>query len=93
MALYLAQEVINNAFVDLDSLVHGSSVSSSSIYSKPATTCSLKPGNRKRKHGTTSGDQQIGVSLEVELLKSKPITSISVQIAALQALEALLTVV
>ncbi|XP_026381355.1 uncharacterized protein LOC113275975 [Papaver somniferum] len=91
MALYLAQEVINNAFVDLESLRNENSVASSSINAKPATNLN-QPGNRKRKHGTVRGDQQSGVNLEVALLKSKSVTPISVQIAALQALEALLTV-
>ncbi|KAI3953935.1 hypothetical protein MKW98_017759 [Papaver atlanticum] len=92
MALYLAQEVINNAFVDLDSLRNEKSVASSSINAKAATDSLNQPGNRKRKHGTVRGDQQSGVNLEVALLKSKSATPISVQIAALQALEALLTV-
>ncbi|XP_026386237.1 proline-, glutamic acid- and leucine-rich protein 1-like [Papaver somniferum] len=91
MALYLAQEVINNAFVDLVSLRNENSVASSSINAKAATDLN-QPGNRKRKHGTVRGDQQSGVNLEVALLKSKSATPISVQIAALQALEALLTV-
>ncbi|KAI3983442.1 hypothetical protein MKX01_038862 [Papaver californicum] len=92
MALYLAQEVINNAFVDLDSFYNESTVASSSIYAKAATDSLNQPGNRKRKHGTVRGDQQSGVNLDLALLKSKSATPISVQIAALQALEALLTV-
>ncbi|KAI3970679.1 hypothetical protein MKX01_024326 [Papaver californicum] len=92
MALYLAQEVINNAFVDLDSFCNDSSVASSSIYAKAATDSLNQPGKRKRKHGTVNGDQQSGVNSEVALLKSKSATPISVQIAALQALEALVTV-
>ncbi|KAL5724950.1 hypothetical protein ACHQM5_008150 [Ranunculus cassubicifolius] len=79
MALYLAPEVINNAFIDLDSNV------SFSIQSKQPQTYA---SNKKRKHSTIS-PQNGGV--EPPLI-SKPTTPISVQIAALQALEALLTV-
>ncbi|OVA09040.1 hypothetical protein BVC80_9097g108 [Macleaya cordata] len=91
MALYLAQEVLSNAQNDLDSVSHGSVVVSSSAYSKPATYSLKQPGNRKRKHATTSGDHHSGAGMEVEVPRNKPITPISVQIAALRALEALLT--
>ncbi|KAF9591020.1 hypothetical protein IFM89_001230 [Coptis chinensis] len=95
MALYLAQEVINNAFVDLETLSHGSGIASSTTFSKPGTYALQQPRNKKRKHATLTGsaaDHQNGAALEKELPTSKPPTPISVQIAALQALEALLTV-
>ncbi|KAF6140431.1 hypothetical protein GIB67_030512 [Kingdonia uniflora] len=91
MALYLAQDVINNAIVDLDSVSHGSGLASSNTYSKAATYKYNPPSNRKRKQSTSTGSLAEHQSLEVEP-KNKSITPISVQIAALQALEALLTI-
>ncbi|KAF8390224.1 hypothetical protein HHK36_024749 [Tetracentron sinense] len=94
MALYLAQEVISNAFVDLDS--HGSGGASSNAYSDVTTEALRQPSHRKRKHVTTTigypEEHQNGGGLEVAVPKNKPTTPISVKIAALQALEALLTV-
>ncbi|PIA27884.1 hypothetical protein AQUCO_07400011v1 [Aquilegia coerulea] len=90
VALYLAQEVINHAFVDLDFYNHGSTNASSNTYSKHATYALQQPSNTKRKHATLTGaasDHQNGLGVEP---RSKPATPISVQIAALQALEALL---
>lgn len=88
MALYLTQEVIYNAFVDLDPTVCSnarSKVSSSEAF--------LQPFQRKRKHTTTSGsleEQPDTAGLEVTVPNTP--MSISVKIAALEALEALLTV-
>ncbi|KAF6160004.1 hypothetical protein GIB67_033088 [Kingdonia uniflora] len=91
MALYLAQEVINNAIVDLDSVSHGSCLASTNTYSKAATYKYNSLNNRKRKQGTSTGSLAEHQSLVVEP-KNKLITPISVQIAALRALEALLTI-
>ncbi|XP_010242430.1 PREDICTED: proline-, glutamic acid- and leucine-rich protein 1-like isoform X2 [Nelumbo nucifera] len=95
MAQYLAQEVVSNALVDLDSIAHGCGEASSTPCSKAASEGLLLPSYRKRKHGTITGfseEQQGGVGTEMEAVKGKPITPIAVQTAALQALEALLTV-
>ncbi|KAJ4972716.1 hypothetical protein NE237_005890 [Protea cynaroides] len=95
MALYLAQEVIDNAFVDLDSSSHGHERASSNVYSKATTEALQQPRHRKRKHITAAGfleHHQNGVGLEVEVPENKPKAPISVKIAALQALEVLLTV-
>ncbi|MCL7033057.1 hypothetical protein MKW94_024802 [Papaver nudicaule] len=88
MAQYLAEEVINNAFVDLGSLLlcKKSIVASST---KAVTELLNQSSNRKRKHGTVREDPQ---RAEVPLPESKPATPISLQIAALEALKALLTV-
>ncbi|KAF5185273.1 3-chlorobenzoate-3,4-dioxygenase reductase subunit [Thalictrum thalictroides] len=91
VALYLAQEVINHAFVDLDFYNHGSTTSSNK-YSIHATYALQQPSNTKRKHATlteVASDHQNGIGVEP---RSKPATPISVQIASLQTLEALLTV-
>ncbi|PIA61367.1 hypothetical protein AQUCO_00300723v1 [Aquilegia coerulea] len=92
VAPYLAQEVINHALDDLDSYNHGSTNASLNTYSKHATYALQQTSNPKRKYATLTGaasDHQNGLSVEP---RSKPATPISVQIAALQALEALLTV-
>ncbi|PRQ18884.1 hypothetical protein RchiOBHm_Chr7g0211051 [Rosa chinensis] len=89
----LAQEVVNSAFVDLNPIV----TENSSASAKPSTEALLQtpqPSNRKRKHGTsiTSLEVHNPSSLELGTPKNNTRCSISVQIAALEALEALLTV-
>ncbi|XP_077250053.1 proline-, glutamic acid/leucine-rich protein isoform X2 [Tasmannia lanceolata] len=92
MALYLAQEVITNAFADLHFVIHGND-STSNQYLKVVNEALQQSGRRKRKHGSVSSvEHQNGVAVEVEVLNNKPTTPVSVQIAALQALEALVTV-
>lgn len=93
VAVCLAQEVVNSAFVDLNPIVTESSASS-----KPSTEALLQtpqPSNRKRKHGTSIASLELHKtsSLEVGTPKKHTRCSIAVQIAALEALEALLTVV
>lgn len=96
MALYLAQEVINNAFTDLSSIEHtNGDILNGSISNAPAGA--KKPSShRKRKHINATGslqehDQGGGLGLEVP--KNCPLTPISLRIAALETLEALVTVV
>ncbi|XP_010257020.1 PREDICTED: proline-, glutamic acid- and leucine-rich protein 1-like isoform X2 [Nelumbo nucifera] len=95
MALYLAQEVTNNAIIDLDFIAYGWGRASYNPNSKATTEALHQPSHRKRKHSTITASfqvQQSGVGREVETVKNKQVTPIAVQIAALQALEALLTV-
>ncbi|XP_042498607.1 proline-, glutamic acid- and leucine-rich protein 1 [Macadamia integrifolia] len=95
MALCLAQEVINNAFVDLDSVSHGHESASSKVRVKATTESLQQPRHRKRKHITAAGsleEHQNGIGSEGEVHENKPKVPTSVQIAALQALEVLLTV-
>ncbi|KAI8031839.1 Proline-, glutamic acid- and leucine-rich protein 1 [Camellia lanceoleosa] len=94
IAVYLAKEVIDNASVDLDSIAYdGGGTSSSSAYLKASNDVLLQPCQKKRKHASTASsleEQPDRVDLEVGLPKNP--TPVSVKIAALEALEALLTV-
>ncbi|GKU91544.1 hypothetical protein SLEP1_g5406 [Rubroshorea leprosula] len=88
MAIYLAQDVIDNAYIDLNPVLEenvGTSVSN------PNST-SIQAGKRKRKHGASFGssEQQDKTSLEVGAPKKHKIVPISLKMAALEALEALL---
>ncbi|GLT88744.1 hypothetical protein SLE2022_067550 [Rubroshorea leprosula] len=90
MAIYLAQDVIDNAYIDLNPLLEenvGTSVSN------PNST-NILAGKRKRKQGASFGssEQQDKTSLEVGALKKHKIVPISLKMAALEALEALLMV-
>ncbi|XP_043704243.1 proline-, glutamic acid- and leucine-rich protein 1 [Telopea speciosissima] len=95
IALYLAQAVVKNAFSDLDSVSHGHESASSKMCLKATTEALQQPRHKKRKHITAASsleEHQNGVGSEVEVHKNKPKVPTSVQIAALQALEVLLTV-
>lgn len=90
VAVYLAHEVIANAVMDLDG--HVGVRPSSNAYSKVSNE-PLWPCQKKRKHGKTTGslveqtdkaDQEVG--------PSKSLTPLAVKIAALETLEAVLTV-
>lgn len=93
MALYLAQEVINNAFADLND-VPENGLMFSNLYSSKVGSESLKQSSpRKRKHASGSPRQHLNsVDPEVAAGSRKPVTPLSVKIAALKTLEALLTV-
>ncbi|KAK7275322.1 hypothetical protein RIF29_16435 [Crotalaria pallida] len=95
MASCLAEEIINNAFADLSTIEKNSGVTFNGSNSN-ASTGALPPLNhRKRKHGSTTGNLQEndkGGFLGVEISKSRPFTPIYLRIAALEALEALITV-
>ncbi|KAK3028729.1 hypothetical protein RJ639_037752, partial [Escallonia herrerae] len=55
MAVYLTQEVVDNAFADLGSTADVNGEISSKPYSKVSTQLFQQPYQRKRKHGTTAG--------------------------------------
>ncbi|KAK9282790.1 hypothetical protein L1049_011011 [Liquidambar formosana] len=91
IAVFLAPEVINNASVDLDE----SDCTSSSACLKVSAEALLQPSHRKRKHATTIGsleEQHERVGSQAGVPNNYPTTPTSVKIAALEALEALLTV-
>lgn len=96
MALCLAQEVINNAIADLSTTENknGETLNGSN---SDVTTAALQPENhRNRKHSSTTGSLQEydkGGGLGLEVPKNRPLTPISLRIAALEALEPLITVV
>ncbi|XP_008807711.2 proline-, glutamic acid- and leucine-rich protein 1 [Phoenix dactylifera] len=93
MALYLAQEVINNAFADLKDSPENS-LMFSNLYSSKVGSETLKQSSpRKRKHASGSPRQHLNsIDPEVAAINRKPVTPLSVKIAALKTLEALLTV-
>lgn len=95
ITVHLAEEVINNAIADLDPIDQGTRDLYSTANSKASTGALLQTRHRKRKHATTasgySAEQLHKVNVEKEV--SRCTTSVSVKIAALEALEALLTVV
>lgn len=96
MALYLAQEVINNANADLSTTENKNGGTLNGSNSDVSTGAPLPASNRKRKHSNTNGSLQEydeGGGLGVEVPKNRPLTPISLRIAALEALEALITVV
>lgn len=91
IAVYLAPELINNASLDLNSIDYedcGTSVDSAEAL--------FQPSNRKRKQVSLAWsheEQHKTVGLERGALNRNLTTPNSVKIAALEALEALLTVV
>ncbi|KDP35790.1 hypothetical protein JCGZ_10426 [Jatropha curcas] len=91
IAIYLAQEVVNNSLLDLNP---SDDDTSSNANPKALSEAFLQPCHRKRKHGAAVSHEQKfeQISLEVEAPRSRPPTLISVKIAALEAVEALLTV-
>ncbi|KAK4593338.1 hypothetical protein RGQ29_017452 [Quercus rubra] len=94
MAVCLAQEVINNAFVDLNLITNESVGASASTNLEASSEALLQPCHRKRKHGTSIGypeeqHDHSGLQVAAPILAISPI---SVKIAALEALEAVLTV-
>ncbi|KAF7801450.1 proline-, glutamic acid- and leucine-rich protein 1 [Senna tora] len=95
MALCLAQEVINNAFVDL-STIRNKNCGTLRFSNSNAPTEALLPCRRKRKHGSTIGSVQLQEhvvsGLEEGASKNHLVAPISLRIAALEAVEALITV-
>ena len=93
MALYIAQEVVHNAFTDLNDCP-GRGASSFNSLPKSTSEVLQQSGHRKRKHASGSATEQLnGTNVGAEALDWKPPAPLSVKIAALKALEALLTVV
>ncbi|CAK7325241.1 unnamed protein product [Dovyalis caffra] len=87
IAIYLAQEVVNSSFHDLNPTVDGTSV-----HANAKSELLLQPFHRKRKHGATGSREQLHDRTGLEVETSNSPTVISVKIAALGALETLLTV-
>ncbi|GFZ14614.1 hypothetical protein Acr_24g0008040 [Actinidia rufa] len=93
IAVYLTQEVINNAFVDLDPIPCEGGGIPSSVYSKASNGPLLQPCQKKRKHeGTTASFEEYPDRVDLEVGVAKNQTPVSVKIAALEAIETLLTV-
>lgn len=98
MALCLAQEVVNNAFVDLSTIRNNGTNASSPSNSDAPTKELLQPKSRKRKRKSMTGfvkhqqHNEVSVST-VDAPKNYPATPMSLRIAALEALEVLITVV
>jgi hypothetical protein len=100
MASYLAPAVIYNAIADLKGSNCGAILNSTNITGQPKS-CTTGGGGfvqlstpRKRKHiSGLSGGYPASSGLERELATNDDVVSIPVQISALKALEALLTVV
>ncbi|KAJ7970575.1 Proline-, glutamic acid-and leucine-rich protein 1 [Quillaja saponaria] len=94
MALCLSKELIQNAFIDLSPSVDESNGKCISLNLMASTEALHQPSHKKRKYNTTtrSIEQQQGSCSGVVTNKSQPVTPISLRIAALEALEALLTV-
>ncbi|KAK6933543.1 Pre-rRNA-processing protein RIX1, N-terminal [Dillenia turbinata] len=89
----LAHEVIQNASIDLDCGNLEGSGFSCATHSEVITKTLQQSSNRKRKHaGTTRTIEEKQTDVGAELPKIKPPTPIQLKIAALEALEALLTV-
>ncbi|XP_072960593.1 uncharacterized protein [Typha angustifolia] len=91
MALYVAQEIMINVSADLDDGFGSGSQSLSTYSLKVVNEASLQRCSRKRKR-VSSSQIQNGVNLETMAVSRKPTTPLSVKIAALNALETLLTV-
>ncbi|XP_027336279.1 proline-, glutamic acid- and leucine-rich protein 1 isoform X2 [Abrus precatorius] len=95
MALCLAQEVINNVFADLSTVENKNGGTLNGSNSNASAGALLPPSHRKRKHSSTTGslqDLEKSGDLRVEVPKNHSLTPISLRIAALEALEALVTV-
>ncbi|KAL0912817.1 hypothetical protein M5K25_016226 [Dendrobium thyrsiflorum] len=94
MSLYLAQEVINNAFADLtDNLELGSSELLSNMQSSILVGGTFRQNyHKKRKRASVIPvEHSNGVDLSVKTCSKKSQAPLSVKISALKALEALLT--
>uniref|UniRef100_A0A1J3ID65 Proline-, glutamic acid-and leucine-rich protein 1 n=1 Tax=Noccaea caerulescens TaxID=107243 RepID=A0A1J3ID65_NOCCA len=92
MAMQLAQEVVTNASVDLDpTIVEGFDAVSTKT---PLLTnrALLQAGTKKRKHSTKSAVEAENFAFEVGLPHNHSNSPISLKIAALEALETLLTI-
>lgn len=95
MALYLGQEVADNAYADLNPVDDDSSFTVSIPNLKAASYAVMQSSSRKRKHGITESFEQQNdkIGFEVEAPKSRQQSPIGLKIAALEAIEVLLNVV
>ncbi|KAI5421942.1 uncharacterized protein LOC127076040 [Lathyrus oleraceus] len=95
MALCLSKEVVDNAIADLSTL-EKKNVSMPNGSNTDVSPAALQPAsNRKRKHSSTNGslqENEAGGVLGVQVPKKCRVAPISLRIAALEALEALITV-
>ncbi|KAK2634255.1 hypothetical protein Ddye_029047 [Dipteronia dyeriana] len=94
MGICLAQNIVDNSFIDLNPVGDGSRCTSSSLYLKSASSVPMQTSHRKRKHGSTTisfEEQDEKTGLEVEASEIHP-SQISVKIATLEVLEVLLSV-
>ncbi|XP_044462220.1 proline-, glutamic acid- and leucine-rich protein 1-like isoform X3 [Mangifera indica] len=94
MALYLGQEVADNAYADLNPVDDDSSFTVSIPNLKAASYAVMQSSSRKRKHGITESFEQQNdkIGFEVEALKNRQQSPIGLKIAALEAIEVLLNV-
>ncbi|GKV39759.1 hypothetical protein SLEP1_g47481 [Rubroshorea leprosula] len=93
MAMYLAHDIVDNASIDLNSVLEENAGTSAS----DPNSIKIQSAKRKRKHGASfesSEEQQdkTNTGLEVGAHKKHKIIPISLKMAALEALETLLTV-
>lgn len=93
MAVCLAQEVVNNAFIDLNPIANDSG--GNSKLSTEVLLQTPQHSHRKRKHGASSGSLEWHNTSRLDggTPKNHTASPITVKIAALEALEALFTVV
>ncbi|KAK6135923.1 hypothetical protein DH2020_030341 [Rehmannia glutinosa] len=92
IAIHISQDIVSNVFIDLELPVGEKDGKSSGVQTKSHAGLLSESSQRKRKHSImarSSQEQPAHVHLEVENTHS--LTPISVKIAALEALEALLT--
>ncbi|KAL0401543.1 UNVERIFIED_CONTAM: hypothetical protein Slati_4184200 [Sesamum latifolium] len=92
IAIHISQDIVSNVFMDLDFLGGEKDEKSSGLHTKAQMGLSSESRLKKRKHSSLASslqEQPVQDGLEVEKLHSTPI---SVKIAALEAVEALLTV-
>ncbi|XP_011076916.1 uncharacterized protein LOC105161048 [Sesamum indicum] len=92
IAIHISQDIVSNVFMDLDFLGGEKNDKSSGLHAKAQMEFSSESRRKKRKHSSAASslqEQPVQDGLEVEKLH---LTPISVKIAALEALEALLTV-
>ncbi|CAN7088256.1 unnamed protein product [Brassica rapa subsp. narinosa] len=87
MAMQLANEAVSNASVDLDT----KTVEGSDVVSSTNPRAVVKAGSKKRKHSTNTGVEAENAAFEVGIPHNHSSSPISLKIAALEALETLLT--
>ncbi|XP_057436225.1 uncharacterized protein LOC130728696 [Lotus japonicus] len=95
IAMYLEQEVVNNAIADLSTIENKNGVTLNCSNSGVSIGVPPPTNHRKRKHISKAGSLQEHVEsagLGVKDPKNRPLTPISLRIAALEAIGALLSV-
>ncbi|WJX92033.1 hypothetical protein P8452_73731 [Trifolium repens] len=95
MALCLSKEVVNNAIADLSIIEKKNGGMLNGSTTDVSTVAPLLANNKKRKHSSANGSLQeydAGGGLGVEVPKKCAMAPISLRVAALEALETLITV-